>query len=73
MLKYTVFPRIVSGLEYFPLLNSFRTFMYCDIRPNSKNNSFRGNYLRKYGSYLIMIKTKFKMVEANPFAFQAFY
>ena len=50
----TVFPRIVSALEQFPPLNSFRTFMYCNqrsqyIRPNSKKNSFRGNYSRKYG------------------------
>ena len=34
--------------------NSFRTCMYCDlwsqyIRLNSKKNSFRGNYTRKYG------------------------
>ena len=40
--------------EQFPPLNSFRTFIYCDqyIRPNSKKNSFRGNYSRKYGMYL---------------------
>ena len=25
-----VYPRIVSALEQFPPLNSFRTFMYCD-------------------------------------------
>ena len=53
----TIFPRIVSSLELFPPLNSFRTFMYCDqrsqyIKPNSKNNSFRGNYSRKYGILL---------------------
>ena len=34
--------------------NSFRTCMYCDqrsqyIRSMSKKNSFRGNYMRKYG------------------------
>ena len=51
---FTVFPRMVSALEYFPPLNSYRTFMYCEqrsqyIRPNSKKNSFRGNYSRKYG------------------------
>ena len=39
--SYTVFPHIVSALEKFPPLNSFRTFMYCDqrsqyIRPKSK-------------------------------------
>ena len=50
----TIFPRIVSTLKQFPPLNSFRTFMYCNqrsqyIRPNSKKNSFRGNYMRKYG------------------------
>ena len=50
----TVFPRIVSALEQFPPLNSFRTCMYCEqrsyyIRLNSKKNSFRRNYLRKYG------------------------
>ena len=27
----TVFPHTVSALEYFPPLNSFRTFMYCDL------------------------------------------
>ena len=52
--RVTVFPRIVSALEQFPPLNSFRTCMYCDqrsqyIRLNSKKNSFRGNYSRKYG------------------------
>ena len=46
-----------TDLEYFPPLNSFRTFMYCDqrsqyIRPKSKKNSFRGNYMRKYGSLI---------------------
>jgi hypothetical protein len=30
---YTVIPHIVSALEYFPPLNSFRTFMYCDLWP----------------------------------------
>ena len=50
----TVLPHIVSALEQFPTLNSFRTFMYYDqrsqyIRPSSKKNSFRGNYMRKYG------------------------
>ena len=43
-------PWIVSYLELFPLLNSFHTFMYCNQRsPNSKKNSFHGNYSRKYG------------------------
>ena len=51
---HTVFPRIVSALKQFPPLNSFRTCMYCHqrsqyIRLNSKKNSFRGNYSRKYG------------------------
>ena len=51
----TVFPQIVSALEQFPPLNSFRTCMYCGqrsqyIRLNSKKNSFRGNYSQKYGS-----------------------
>ena len=54
---HTVFPRIVSALEQFPPLNSFRTCMYCNqrsqyIRLNSKNNSFRGNYSRKYGIWI---------------------
>ena len=53
---YTVFPHIVSALEQFPPLNSFRTCMYCYqrsqyIRLNSKKNSFRGNYSRKYGKF----------------------
>ena len=43
-----IFPRIVSSFEYFP------HFMYCDqryiLRPNSKKNSFRGNYSWKYGN-----------------------
>ena len=30
---HTVFPHIVSVLEWFPPLNSFRTFMYCDPWP----------------------------------------
>ena len=30
---FTVFPHIVSALEYFPPLNSFCTFMYCDLWP----------------------------------------
>ena len=29
--SYTVLPHIVSTLEKFPPLNSFRTFMYCDL------------------------------------------
>ena len=28
---HTVFPYMVSALEQFPHLNSFRTFMYCDF------------------------------------------
>ena len=52
----TVYPRIV------PPLNSFPTFMYCEqrsqyIRPNSKMNSFHGNYSRKYGIYTVDIFT----------------
>ena len=44
--------------KWFPPLNSFRACMYCDqrwqyIRLNSKKNSFRGNYSRKYGIYFI--------------------
>jgi hypothetical protein len=54
---YTVFPHIVSALEWFPPLNSLRTCMYCYqrsqyIRLNSKKNSFRGKYMRKYGMYI---------------------
>ena len=30
---YTVLPHIVSALEQFPPLNSFCTFMYCDLWP----------------------------------------
>ena len=53
--RNNVFPRIVSALEWFPPLNSFHTFMYCNKRSqyiglNSKKNSFCGNYLRKYGT-----------------------
>ena len=29
-IQYTVFPRIVSALEQFPPLNSFRTYIYYD-------------------------------------------
>ena len=55
----TVFPRIVSALEYFPPLNSFRTCMYCDqrshyIRLNSKKNNFHGIYSRKYGKSIFL-------------------
>ena len=51
---YTLFPHIVSPLEQFPPLNSFCTLMQCVqrsqyIRPNSKKNSFRRNYLWKCG------------------------
>ena len=51
---------IVSALEYFPPLNSFRTCMYCEqrsqyIRLNSKKNSFRGNYLQKYSRCIDLI------------------
>ena len=54
----TVFLRIVSALKYFPLLNSFCTFIYCNqrsqcIRQNSKKNSFRRNYSRKYGKHKV--------------------
>ena len=43
--------------KYRIYANSFHTFMYCDkrsqyIRPNSKKNSFRENYSRKYGNFL---------------------
>ena len=49
--------------EQFPSLNSFRTFMHCDqrsqyIRPNSKKNSFRGNYSRKYGILVMRARSK---------------
>ena len=42
ILLHTVFPHIVSA----PLCTV--TFGF----PNSKKNSFRGNYMRKYGSFL---------------------
>ena len=48
-IKPTIFLQIVSALEKFPSFKSFRTCMYCDQRLNSKKNSFRGNYLRRYG------------------------
>ena len=37
--------------------------MYCDqrsqyIRPKSKKNSFRGNYMRKYGNWKLMKQNK---------------
>ena len=32
LFQITVFPQIVSALEQFPPLNSFRTFMHCDQR-----------------------------------------
>ena len=31
--SHTVFPHIGSALVWFPPLNSFRTFMYCDLWP----------------------------------------
>ena len=41
-------------------LNSYRTFMYCDqrsqyIRQKSKKRSFRGNYMRKYGTPISVV------------------
>ena len=60
-----VFVRIVSAHEYFPPLNSFSTFMYCNktsqyIRPNSKKNCTCGNYSRKYGIFfLVWVKIDF--------------
>ena len=62
---HCVFPHIVSPL------NSFRTFIYCDLWPyllsplyfqTKKKNSFHGNYMRKYGN---CIKQKNREVACN--------
>ena len=52
---------LVDGKQ-FPYLNSFHSFMYCDqyIRPNSKKNTFCGNYSRKYSIYFTLKKLKKK-------------
>ena len=54
LIQYSVQCNLPYFREKFPPLNSSRTFMYWDqrlqyIRPKSKKNSFRGNYMRKYG------------------------
>ena len=69
---HTVFPHIVSSLEYFPPLNSFPTlvrklfkFSLHRRKTNaetiwifqgfaiSKKNSCRGNFMRKYGIFIL--------------------
>ena len=55
--SYLLEPTLVYRISSY----SFRTFMYCDqrpqyIRPKSKKNSFRGNYMRKYGIKIGKIK-----------------
>ena len=70
----TVFPHIVSALEQFPPLNSFRRFMYCHqrsqyIRPKSKKNSFRGNYTRKYITLKRLAAKRNQNPELNQSAF----
>ena len=52
--------------EKFPHLNSFLPFMYCD----QKKNSFRGNWLQKYGVHLTLegtnsIETNFRTCNVN--------
>ena len=64
-LKDTIFPHLVSAIEQFPPLNSFRSKnLVSQVKkieicsnylsflqfPNSKKNSCRGNYLWKYSS-----------------------
>ena len=67
---HTVFPRIVSALEYIPPLNSFRGFqkayegeilmlMYCDLWTQyiQVRKLFKGgNYSRKYGMHFFFQK-----------------
>ena len=53
----TVFPHIVSSLEQFPHIYVLWPLALCTVTfgfSNSKKNSFRGNYMRKYGSHLFI-------------------
>ena len=63
----TVFPRIVSPLEQFPPLNSFRTCMYCDQR----RKLFKGgNYSQKYGIQILSENQEIgKSLTSRPFWF----
>ena len=61
--------------KQFPPFNSFRTFMYCQqssqyIRSNSKKNSFRGNYSRKYGNSFFNLEVKIRLGLIFVFHFQ---
>jgi hypothetical protein len=70
---YTVFPHIVSALEYVPPFNSFcsknsvywvKNWNFQQLIeflqfPNSKKNSFSGNYSRKYGTPICEKKNGF--------------
>ena len=58
----------ISANSFLPwIVNSFHTFMYCHqksqyIRPNSKKNSFHGNYSRKYGKWKVDHKEKLQVL-----------
>jgi hypothetical protein len=50
--SYSFRPWIVSSLEYFPHIYVLWPLALCTVTfgfPSSKKNSFRGNYMRKYG------------------------
>ena len=52
--SYSFRPWIVSSLKYFPHIYVLWHLALCIVTfgfPNSKKNSFRGNYMRKYGIY----------------------
>ena len=54
-----------TSLTVFPHIDSFRPWIVsahlCTVTfrfPNSKKNSFRGNYMRKYGIYVVSIRAQ---------------
>ena len=50
--SYSFRPWILSSLEYFPHLYVLWPLALCNVTfrfPSSKKNSFRRNYMRKYG------------------------
>ena len=52
--SYSFRPWIISSLEYFPHICVLWPLALCTVTfgfPKSRKNSFRGNYMRKYGSY----------------------
>ena len=56
--SYSFRPWIVSSLEQFPHIYVLWPLVLCTVTfgfPNSKKNSFRGNYMRKYVKYHLVL------------------